>query len=143
MEGASGCSWSLLRRGPPNYNKGSIWLELHKGSNLGPPFASSSFADLFLRTALNKTFVDLFGSSLWGLPSLGAFGFTFFGSTLDKSFVGLFMGPHYGASLQVQDYRGLHSKRVETLGSQNVHWGPKPFCWGPKCDPKSIQSYTQ
>ena len=101
----------LLRRGPPNYSKGSICLELHKGSNQGPPFASSSFADLFFRTALDKTFVGLFGSSLWGLPSLGAFGITFSRNTLDKSFVGLF-GASLWASLQVQDYRGLHFKRV-------------------------------
>ena len=77
---------------------------------MGPPFPWSFCVDLFLTTAFDKFIVDLFWSSLWGLPS------------------GL-QGPPF-------------QKDPGDIGSQNVHWGPKLFCWGPKWDPKSIQSYT-
>ena len=33
------------------------------------PFLCSFWVDVFFRTALHKSFVDLFLSSLWGLPS--------------------------------------------------------------------------
>ena len=104
-----------------------------RASNQGPLRAFSSFVGLFL-TALNKTFP--YGASL---PlEFGAFGLTFFRTALDKSFVDLFrfsLCSRYGASLQ--DYRGLHSKRaLETLWSQNVHCGPKLFCWGPNLQTK-------
>ena len=34
------------------------------------------------------------------------------------------------------------AREPPALGSQNGHWRPKNFHWGPKWDPESIQSYT-
>ena len=123
----------LLWRGPPDVLGASFGgglqttiRALFGWSSIGAPTGG-----LHLLPALSLTFclgapwikrlLTFFGSSLWGLPSLGAFWFTFSRNTLNKSSVGLFWGLSSGSGLQGPPFqKGLKDIGVPKcpLGSQ-------------------------